>query len=115
MQLVCTRCGRPVRRPHEHDLAGGGPAARTGGERLPFSHGYLGCDTGLCGHRFYVVDERGHVMWSHLALGKHDQETVACQAAEMVRRFGVVVDWAASERLRHAEAERRWRTRRRAG
>jgi hypothetical protein len=81
----------------------GFPAARSGGARLYFVHDLLGCDSGCCGHRFYVVDEPGHVIWSYFMLGEHDWDALECQATELARQFGVEVDWGACDYLRHEE------------
>jgi hypothetical protein len=80
-------------------MAFGFPTGRAGGERLYFVHDYLGCDTGCCGHRFYVLDRTGHVVWSYLMLDQHDWDTLECQARELARRFGVPVDWHACNYL----------------
>jgi hypothetical protein len=82
----------------------GGPAGQAGGARLYFVHDFLGCDSGCCGHRFYVVDEREHVIWSYLMLDEHRRDTLACQAEELARRFGAVVDWPACDYFGHEEA-----------
>jgi hypothetical protein len=101
MNTVCERCGRLIQRPNEHALPFGGPAGHAGGERLYFVHDWLGCDTGCCGHKFYVVDKCGRVVWSNLMLDEHRWDTLACQAAELAWRFGVVVDWPACDYFSH--------------
>ena len=72
--------------------------------RLYFVHDCLGCDSGGCGHRFYVVNTRGGVVGSYLMLDEHRGDTLACQAAELAQRFGVVVDWPACDYVGHEEA-----------
>jgi hypothetical protein len=101
MPTTCQRCGRPIQRPNGHDLPFGFPPGPSGGERLYFVHDFLGCDTGCCGHRFYVVDVFGRPLWSRLMLDEHNRDVLACQATELARRFGVPVDWRACEFLDH--------------
>jgi hypothetical protein len=82
----------------------GGADGQVGGARLYFVHDFLGCDSGCCGHRFYVVDQREHIVWSYLMLDEHRRDTLACQAEELARRFGAVVDWPACDYFGHEEA-----------
>jgi hypothetical protein len=105
MNATCERCGRPVRRPNDHQIASGFPDGRAGGKRLYFVHDFLGCDSGCCGHRFYVVDTTGHVVWSHFMLDEHSRDTLECEARELARRSGIEVDWSACDYFGHEDPE----------
>src|SRR4051812_43865252 len=102
MKDTCERCGRPIRQSNAHDKAIKLPIGRDDGQCLYFVHDFLGCDSGCCGHRFYVLDRGGDVAWSYLMLDEHDRDTLECEARELGRRLGVQVDWGACNYLDEA-------------
>jgi hypothetical protein len=82
--MSCDRCGRPYQEQVKHEFLRGDPAY------VYYNHSYYGCDSGCCGHRFYVADADGRVLSERFEF-THDEEAVRENAEAMAHHWGVPV------------------------
>lgn len=92
MSDTCRRCGRPL--PEWRDFAGRGRhgigkcQAAVG---IYYVHQGYGCDTGCCGHVFYLEGEHGDSEPIGDFKFSHDEEELNGTLAELAAKHGVPI------------------------
>lgn len=94
MKDICSHCNRPVQSipPHRIYLGDGYLCSQAvDGGQIYYNHSGYGCDTGCCGHTWYIEDKNGDVKYSQFMF-EHNIEDIRETINWWANHYNLTID-----------------------